>query len=137
WFGRVGAGRDVEGRVAVRLMMRAWPPGQGGCSGHWLRRRRARARNGRRLVGLPIALSRVPAAVARRPPDRTERLRLARVRSWRGGGGPQEAGELARDGDGGDVGGLVPLAQAALEAVQAVLGAPGDGQHVVGLAGLA
>ena len=86
-------------------------------------------------VGLLIAESRVPAAWwpgAARPTGG-----LSAVRSWRGGGGPEEPGELARDGDGGDVVRLAALAQAVVEAVQAVLGAPGDLQDVVGLAGLA
>ena len=46
-----------------------------------------------------------------------------------GHGGPEEPGELAGDGDGGDVGGLAVCAQAGVEAVESVLGAPGDLEH--------
>jgi hypothetical protein len=53
------------------------------------------------------------------------------------GGGPGEAGELAGDGDGGDVARLAARAQAGVLAVEAVLGAPGDLEHVRGLALLA
>ena len=53
------------------------------------------------------------------------------------GGGPEEAGEFAGDGDGGDVAGFAACAQAVVEAVEAVLGAPGDLEHVRGLALLA
>jgi hypothetical protein len=78
----------------------------------------------------------VPAAVARRWGPSRDRY-LSAVRSWRGGGGPEEPGELAGDGDGGDVARLTPGAQAPVDAVQALLGAPGDLQDVIGLAGLA
>ena len=40
-------------------------------------------------------------------------------------GGPEEAGELAGGGDGGDVGGLAAFAQMGVDAVEAVLAAPG------------
>jgi hypothetical protein len=59
------------------------------------------------------------------------------VTSWRRGGGPGKAGQLARGGDGRHVVGLAARAAAPVGAVQAVLGAPGDLQDVVGLAGLA
>ena len=75
---------------------------------------------------------RVPAAVGRRPPEQA-----AVVGSVGGGGGPEEAGELARDGDVLDVAGLAAGAQAGVEAVEAMLGAPGDLEHVGGLALLA
>ena len=62
----------------------------------------------------------------------TDRAALwAGVRSWRGGRGPEEPGELAGDRDGGDGVGLAALAEAVVMAVQAVLGAPGDLQDVV------
>jgi hypothetical protein len=60
-----------------------------------------------------------------------------RLSSWSGGGGPEEPGQLARDGDGGDVAGFAAFAEPAVEAVQAELGAPGGLQDVVGLALLA
>jgi hypothetical protein len=47
-------------------------------------------------------------------------------RSWGGGGGPEEPRQFAGDGDGGEVVGLAALAQAGVETVQSVLGAPGD-----------
>jgi hypothetical protein len=53
------------------------------------------------------------------------------------GGGPEEAGEFAGDGDGGDVGRLAVCAQAGVESVQPVLGSPGDLEHVRGLSLLA
>ena len=54
------------------------------------------------------------------------------------GDGPAEAGELARDGDRDDRAALAALAVEALPAaVQALLGLPGDREHVGALAGLA
>ena len=53
------------------------------------------------------------------------------------GGGPEEAGEFARDGDGGDVGRLAVCAQAGVEAVEPVLGTPGDLEQMRRLALLA
>jgi hypothetical protein len=53
------------------------------------------------------------------------------------GGGPEEAGELASDGDGGDVARLAACAEAAVEAVQPSLCTEGDLEYVVGLAGAA
>src|SRR5580765_5025739 len=88
----------------------------------WLRRRRALSRNGRGPAGLPIGQSRVPAAVGPAP----ARAGGCGSGSVGGGGGPEEAGELVGDGDGADVAGLAAGAQAAVEAVEAVLGAPGD-----------
>jgi hypothetical protein len=82
-------------------------------------------------MGLLIAGSRVPAAMG---PDAAPTDRAAvvgGVRSWGGGGGPAEAGELSGDRDRGDVVGLAALAEAVVEAVQSVLGAPGDLQDVV------
>src|ERR671918_2296712 len=70
-----------------------------------LRRRRALSRNGRGLVGLPIAQSRVPAACGPAP-TRAGGCGWGLVGH---GGGPEEAGEFARDGDGGDVAGLTAL----------------------------
>ena len=54
-----------------------------------------------------------------------------------GGGGPEKAGQLAGAGDDGDVVRLAADAHGAIEAVQALLGAVGDREDVVGLAGLA
>ena len=50
------------------------------------------------------------------------------------GGRPEEAGEFAGDGDGGDVAGFAALAEALIEAVQAPLRAQRDLEHMVGLA---
>jgi hypothetical protein len=50
---------------------------------------------------------------------------------------PEEAGQLACGGDDGDVAGLAASAEALVESVEAVLGAPGELEDVVGLAGLA
>src|SRR5262245_57890822 len=50
------------------------------------------------------------------------------------GGGPEEAGEFAGDGDGGEVAGLVALAEALVEAVEAALCAQRDLDDVVRLA---
>src|SRR5713101_8427617 len=99
----------------------------------WLRRRRALSRNGRGRCGLPIVRSRVPAAVGPAPARAggCERESVGR------GGRPEEAGEFASDGDGADVAGFSACAQTAVEAVEAVLGAPGDLEHVRGLALLA
>jgi hypothetical protein len=49
------------------------------------------------------------------------------------GGGPEEAGEFACDGDGRDVAGLAAFAEALVEAVQPSLGAQRDLDDVVGL----
>ena len=49
------------------------------------------------------------------------------------GGGPEEAGEFARDRDGRDVAGLAAFAEALVEAVQPPLGTQGDLDDVVGL----
>jgi hypothetical protein len=78
----------------------------------------------------------VPAALARRRGPSVDRYVRA-VKSWRGRGGPEEAGQFAGDGDRGDVGGFAARLEALVRAVQAVLGAPGDLQDVVGLVGLA
>ena len=116
-------------RVAVSLMMRGLAT-----PGRWFRRRRALSRNGRGRVR--VAHRRIARAGGRGPaPARAGGCGCGVSR--RDGGGPEEAGEFAGDGDGGDVAGLAALAQAAVEAVQAVLGAPGDLQDVGGLAGLA
>src|ERR687898_1706355 len=51
---------------------------------------------------------------------------------------PAEAGQLAGDGDGDDRAALAALGVQALPAaVEALLGGPGDRQHVGGLSGLA
>ena len=57
------------------------------------------------------------------------------LRSVSHGGGPEEAGEFAGDGDGRDVARFAALAQALVEPVQAPLCAQGDLEHVVGLTG--
>jgi hypothetical protein len=44
---------------------------------------------------------------------------------------PEEAGQLAGDGDDGDVAGLAAPAEALVETVEAVLCAPGDLEDVV------
>src|SRR5215212_6292704 len=85
---------------------------------------------------LPIEESRVPAAVARHRIPRRDRY-LSAVKSWCGGGRPEEAGELPGDGDGGDVCGLAAGPHPPVDAVKPLLGPPGDLQDVVGLAGLA
>jgi hypothetical protein len=51
------------------------------------------------------------------------------------GCGPEEAGEFAGDGDGGDVAGLAACAEALIEAVEPTFGAVGDLEDVVGLPG--
>jgi hypothetical protein len=61
---------------------------------------------------------------------------VARIRSWGGGGGPEEAGEFAGDGDGGDVVGLAALTHPVVDLEEPVLSAPGDLQDVIGLPGL-
>lgn len=80
---------------------------------------------------MPAAVGPAPGTSDRQP------LWVAVVRSWCDGGGPEEAGQFAGDGDGDDVAGLAALARAAVGAVQAVLGAVCDLQDVGGLAGLA
>jgi hypothetical protein len=50
------------------------------------------------------------------------------------GGGAEEAGELAGGGDDSDVSRLAAFAQSPVQSVEAVLGTPGDLEHVVGLA---
>jgi len=82
-----------------------------------------------------VGPSRVPAAWGPAP-ARPSRAGVS-AWSWAGGGGPEEAGELAGDGDRGHVVRLAAFAQALVLAVEAVLGAPGDLQDVIGLARLA
>src|SRR4051794_6283528 len=53
------------------------------------------------------------------------------------GGLPAEAGEFARERDGGHARGLAAAGEVAVAAVQALLGAPGDRDHARVLAGLA
>src|SRR5213596_247118 len=65
--------------------------------------------------------------------------RLAREGGWLCGlrghrGRPEEAGERAGERDGDDVRRLAPLAEQSVEAVEAVLAAPGDLQHLGRLA---
>lgn len=96
-----------------------------------LRRRRALSRNERGLAWLPIVQSRVPAACGPAP---TRAGGCGRGLLGHGGG-PEEAGELADDGDGGDVAGLAARTEALVEAVEAPLRAEGDLEDVVGLAG--
>jgi hypothetical protein len=65
----------------------------------------------------------VPAAGGLARENRgSEPLSVTAVRSWRGGGGPEEAGQFAGDGDGRDVVRLAAVAQAVVDAVQAMLG---------------
>jgi hypothetical protein len=78
----------------------------------------------------------VPAAVGPGPGARARPLWWV-VSSWRGGRGPQEAGKLPGHRDGCDVSRLAALAQPPADSVKARLGAPGDLQDLVGLAGLA
>jgi hypothetical protein len=85
------------------------------------------------LVGLLIAVSRVPTAVAQRRVPKRDRYVIRAVRSWRGRGRPEKAGELARDGDRRDVGGLAARLEALVDAVQAMLRLPRDPQDVLGL----
>jgi hypothetical protein len=59
------------------------------------------------------------------------------ARLWGHGGSAEVAGERAREGDCDDVAGLASFAQASVLAVEAVLAAPGDLEHVRGLAVLA
>ncbi len=89
-----------------------------------------------RRWALLIAASRVPAADGPAPRP-TDREAVGRG-SVGGGGGPEEAGQLAGAGDDGDV--VVACRgphRVRLTRVQALLGAVGDRQDVVGLAGLA
>jgi hypothetical protein len=83
--------------------------------------------------GLPIEPSRVPGSIwpGARP---SRRLWCALLGH---GGGPEEAGEFAGDGDRGEVAGLAAGAEAGVLAVEPVLGAPGDLEHVRRLALLA
>src|SRR3954468_7609888 len=105
--------------------------------GRWLRCRRALSRSERGLWGLLIGGSRMPAAGGpAQGPEGPNRV-CARVRSWGGGGGPEEAGEFAGDGDGDDVVRLAALAHVVVGFVQTSLGAVGDLNDVVGLAVLA
>ena len=85
------------------------------------------SRNGRGRSRLPIGVSRVPA-------DSRPGASLTSAAVPRALHGdrrrPEEAGQLARDGDGDHVLRLVPGAQARVQAVQAVLGAPGGLEDV-------
>lgn len=84
------------------------------------------------LTGRPVVDPCVPADCGcPAPPYASGRVA---VRSSRlcGGGGPDEAGELAGDGDVDHVRWLLVRAQASVDAVQAVLGTPRDLQDVVG-----
>ena len=79
------------------------------------------------------SFSRAPAPGGPAPGPELDRYALGAVESWRGRRAPEEAGELARDGDRGDVRGLAARLEALVDSMQAVLRLAGDVQDVVGL----
>ena len=81
------------------------------------------------------AIARAGRLVARRPGPPTGQG--CQRGSVSGGGSPEEAGQFAGDGDDGHVGVFAAAAHRVVDAVQALLGAVGDLQDVVGLPGLA